>query len=208
MTARSALAAATRPRERVVLSRIREGHLHHLRRSGGLARPPASPRLVPSAKVAGRAAMPCSCVRPQGLCWPPPSPELARCPAQKRSRAGFGSRSQPETAFPSCAASSCARAQASIAARWAFSQSRSGNIREAPQSAQVTLRSGMGPSILARQARRPGFAGSRFRYTPMRANAPRPERTPATSGRRAQSGTRGRLHAEPASSVPDGIMQP
>jgi hypothetical protein len=64
-----------------------------------------------------------------------------------RPNIGFGSRSQPETALPSCASCWCASAQASIAPRWTFSQSPSGNVLEAPQSPQVTVRSGMGHSI-------------------------------------------------------------
>src|SRR5690348_15096875 len=47
VTAPGALAAATRPRERVVLGRIREGDLHHLRRSCGLAGPLRSPATGP-----------------------------------------------------------------------------------------------------------------------------------------------------------------
>jgi len=69
---------------------------------------------------------------------------LARCPVS-RDRGPFGSRPQPEPVFPWCAASSCACAQASIARRWTFSQLRSGNVLEAPQSPQVALLSGIGP---------------------------------------------------------------
>ena len=64
-----------------------------------------------------------------------------------RPNIGFGSRSQPETALPSCASCWCASAQASIAPRWTFSQSPSGNVLETPQSPQVTVRSSMGHSI-------------------------------------------------------------
>jgi hypothetical protein len=55
VTAVGTFAAATRPGERVVRGRIREGHLHHLRRFGGLA--PPVPWLVPSAQ-AGRGGIP------------------------------------------------------------------------------------------------------------------------------------------------------
>ena len=78
-------------------------------------------------------------------------------PAQSRSRAGSGSRTQPETDFPSCAASSWAFAQASIAERWTSSQSPAGNVVDAPHSPQVAFLSGIG-TVSRDESILPGFA--------------------------------------------------
>ena len=74
--------------------------------------------------------------------------------AQSRSKNGFGSRDQLETSFPSCALRVCSRSQALTAGDWTAFQSPSGNVLEAPQSPQVSVRSGMGLSI----RRHPGLA--------------------------------------------------
>jgi hypothetical protein len=73
---------------------------------------------------------------------------------QSRSKNGFGSRDQMETSFPSCASTVCPRSQALTAGDWTAFQSPSGNVLEAPQSPQVSVRSAMGLSI----RRYPGFA--------------------------------------------------
>ena len=107
-----------------------------------------------------------------------------------RPNIGFGSRSQPETALPSCASCWCASAQASIAPRWTFSQSPSGNVLEAPQSPQVTVRSGMGHSIHPARAVR---AERSWRLSP---NSPRA--CPVDHG----TGSRSQIRIDARSTVP------
>ena len=96
-------------------------------------------------------------------------PEHAAAPVTAGQVPGpAGSTSQLDTALPPCAASGqlVRPCQASIAGRWSFSQSPSGNVREAQQSTQVTLRSGTGPVSTGRGPTSAPRAGPRQRFLP------------------------------------------
>ena len=105
-----------RPRERVVLGRIREGDLHHLRRFGGLAGP-CVPRDWPHPRWRQAAPGYRKLRSPARLCWTPPGSDLSwsGAPLSRDRRPGPGQgpslRLLSRDAWPVCVSAPRHRSQ-------------------------------------------------------------------------------------------------